>query len=145
MNRRITATVMAAGLALAGAAVTTGASMPVSAAARPSPVAGNWKVTYGAPAVVRMKRSGRTYTEIAKTRVRVVGSDCYLRAGTVIATFHSTGRWTYSGRHGLWYTSNCSFAYWTGLKLVRSHNGRRLTATLAGGNARTIRFTRIGN
>jgi hypothetical protein len=32
MNRRITATVMAAGLALAGTAVTAGASAPVSAA-----------------------------------------------------------------------------------------------------------------
>ena len=43
MNRRITATAMAAGLALAGSAVTTGASMPVSAAARPSPVGGTGK------------------------------------------------------------------------------------------------------
>lgn len=113
----------------------------VSAPARPHPVAGNWKVTYGAPAVVRMRFSRRGYTEIAKTPVRVVGSSCDLPPGTVIATFHSTGGRTYAGRHGLWYTSNCSFAQWAKWTLKLSRNGRRLTGVIAPGF--TIRFTKI--
>lgn len=136
IRTRITAAVMTLGLALAGAA----AAVPASAATTTHTAAGTWKITYGAPAVVRIRESHRVYTETAKTPVRVVGASCSLRPGTVIATFHSTGHRNYAGRHGLWYPSNCAFAYRTGMKLHLSRSGRYLTGTLATGYV--LRFTR---
>ena len=82
------------------------------------------------------------YTERAKTRVRVVGASCYLPVGTVIATFHSTGNRSYAGRHGLWSTSDCSFAHWTRLTLKLSRNGKKLTGFVPALDA-TIIFTKI--
>jgi hypothetical protein len=118
------------------------AASATSATATSHPIVGDWNVTYGAPAVVKMTRSGRVYTETAKTPVRVVGSSCDLPVGTVIATFHSTGSHSYKGRHGLWYTSNCSFAYWTSWTLTLSSNGYRLTGVITAVNE-TIKFTKI--
>ena len=132
----------ASGVPALAAARPASHGVAASATARSHPVVGNWKVTYGAPAVVTMSLSGRVYTETAKTSLRVVGSSCDLPAGTVIATFHSTGGRTYAGRHGLWSTSNCSFAQWTKWSLKLSRNGRRLTGVILT-TGFTIRFTKI--
>ena len=112
-----------------------------AAAATPDPIVGDWNVTYGAPAVVTMTLSGGLYTVTAKTPVEVTGATCYLPIGTTIATFSSTGPNTYSGQHGLWYTSNCSFGQWDPMTLTLSSDGNTLTAVLAGGYG-TVVFTK---
>jgi hypothetical protein len=113
-----------------------------AAAAASDPIVGDWHVTYGAPAVVKMTLSGGVYTETAKTPVRVVGSSCDLPAGTVIATFSATGSHSYSGQHGLWFTSNCSFDQWTSWNLTQSSNGNTLTGVIPAVNE-TITFTKV--
>jgi hypothetical protein len=127
----ITATLTGAPLLSSGDALAT---------ATRNPIVGQWKVTYGAPAIVTMTLSKGVYTEKAKTRVRVVGSSCYLPRGTRIATFHLVRKNHYSGRHGLWYTSNCSFAYWTSLRLTLKRGGKKLSGVL--GNGGTVVFTK---
>lgn len=113
-----------------------------AAAAASNPIVGEWHVTYGNRAVVKMTLKAGRYTETAKTRVRVVGASCYLPAGTVIAHFHSTGDRSYAGRHGLWWTSDCSFASWTSMTLKLSRDGKTLTAVLPAING-TLKFTKI--
>ena len=104
------------------------------------PIAGNWNVTYGAPAVVTMTLSSGVYTETAETPVEVTGSSCDLPVGTIIATFSSTGGNTYSGSHGLWYSSDCVFANSTGLTLTLSSDGNELTGEL--GDGEQVTFTK---
>jgi hypothetical protein len=111
-------------------------------AATADPIVGDWNVTYGAPAVVTMTLSAGVYTVTAKTPVRVTGSSCDLPIGTIIATFSSTGGNSYSGQHGLWYISDCSFGFWDGLSLTLSSDGNTLTGVLAGGYG-TVTFTKI--
>lgn len=113
-----------------------------AAAATADPIVGDWKVTYGAPAVVTMTLSGGVYTVTAKSPVRVTGSSCDLPPGTVIATFSSTGGNTYSGQHGLWYTSDCSFGLWDPMSLTLSSDGNTLTGVLSGGYG-TVVFTKV--
>jgi len=115
-----------------------------AAATTADPIVGDWNVTYGAPAVVTMTLSGGVYTVTAKTPVQVTGSSCDLPVGTIIATFSSTGGNTYSGQHGLWYTSDCSFGFWDGLTLTLSSDGNTLTGVLAGGYG-TVVFTKTGS
>jgi len=134
---------VAAAAPVTAAAARTASSGPASSAtARSHPVVGDWNVTYGAPAVVKMTLKGRVYTETAKTPLRVTGGSCDLPVGTVIATFHSTGSRSYSGRHGLWYPSTCSFAYWTSWTVRLSSNGHTLTGIIPAVSA-TIKFTKI--
>ena len=115
-----------------------------AAAAAPTidPIVGDWNVTYGAPAVVTMTLSGGVYTVTAKTPVRVTGSSCDLPIGTILATFSSIGGNAYSGQHGLWYTSNCSFGFWDSMSLTLSSDGNTLTGVLAGGYG-TVTFTKV--
>jgi hypothetical protein len=117
-------------VAVLPAAFLVGSSAAV-AAATPDPIVGEWNVTYGAPAVVKMTLAGGEYTETASTPVVVVGSSCSLPAGTVIATFALTGPGTYAGQHGLWFTNDCSFDTWTDMTLSLSSDGNMLTAVLA--------------
>jgi hypothetical protein len=112
----------------------------LAAAVKTDPIVGDWDVTYGAPAVVTMTLSGGSYTGTAKTPVQVTRSSCDLPVGTIIATFRSTEGKSYSGRHGLWYPSNCAFAYWAGLKLTLSTDGNTLTGVLA--DKETATFTK---
>lgn len=131
--------------AASASAARTGARLngvATAASATSNPIVGDWHVTYGNRAVVKMTLKAGKYTETAKTRVRVTGSSCFLPVGTVIATFHSTGNRSYSGRHGLWFVSNCSFDQWTKLTLKLSRSGKKLTAFFPalGG---TIIFTKI--
>ena len=129
--------------AAAARTATYGAARPFTTVTASShTIAGDWNVTYGAPAVVKMTLAGSVYTETAKTPVRVVGSSCDLPVGTVIATFHPTGSHSYSGRHGLWFTSNCSFAEWSSWSLTLSSNGLGLTGVISAVNE-TIKFTKI--
>jgi len=111
--------------------------LPASASAKTSsdPIVGQWDVTYGAPATVRMTLSGGVYTEIAESPVEVTGSSCYLPPGTVVATFTKTGPGLYAGQHGLWYVNNCSFASWTGMTLTLGADGNTLSASLADGES----------
>ena len=125
--------------ALTGAAFSGSGNALASAAS--NPIVGEWKVTYGAPAIVSMSLSNGVYKERAKTRVRVTGSSCYLPHGTLIATFHLVRKNHYSGRHGLWSTSDCSFAYWTHLRLTLEGGGRKLVGVLGGGA--TVIFTKV--
>lgn len=113
-----------------------------AATAASDPIVGDWNVTYGAPAVVTMTLSNGLYTVTAKTPVQVTGATCFLPVGTVIATFSSTGPNTYSGQHGLWYISNCSFGEWDPMTLTLSGDGNTLTAVLAGGYG-TVVFTKV--
>jgi hypothetical protein len=117
--------------------VSAASSTPTMSAASPL---GTWNVTYGAPAVVSITESGSQYTIAATTTVNVVGSKCYLPAGTELATFSATGAGTYSGRHGLWYTTNCSFASWTPTTFTLS--GSTLTARFSSGSTSPVIFTR---
>ena len=91
-----------------------------------------------------MTLSGGVYTVTAKSPVRVTGSSCDLPPGTVIATFSSTGGNTYSGQHGLWYTSDCSFGRWDPMSLTLSSDGNTLTGVLSGGYG-TVIFTKRPN
>jgi hypothetical protein len=115
-----------------------------AAADTADPIVGDWNVTYGAPAVVTMTLSGGLYTVTAKTPVEVTGATCFLPVGTTIATFSSTGPNAYSGQHGLWYISDCSFGYWDPMTLTLSSDGNTLTAVLAGGYG-TVIFTKGAN
>jgi hypothetical protein len=118
---------------------TVPAASPTFTASAASPV-GTWDVTYGAPAVVSITQSGSQYTITGTTAVNVVSSQCYLPVGTKLATFSATGPGTYSGQHGLWYTTNCSFASWTPTTFTLS--GNTLTARFASGAPAV--FTRAG-
>ena len=90
------------------------ASIPVDASVAPAasasdPIVGDWYVTYGNTTVVKISESGGVYTETSTEPLQVVGGSCYLPPGTVISTFHEVSAGGYSGEHGLWFTSNCSF------------------------------------
>jgi hypothetical protein len=132
-------------LALMVAALSS-AFLPATAGAvtatTPDPIVGAWTVTYGATSTVSMTLTSGVYAERALTPVRVTGGSCALPAGTVIATFSRTGPGAYSGRHGLWFTSNCSFDTWDNMTLTLSKDGKTLTAVLAGGYG-TIAFTKV--
>jgi hypothetical protein len=113
-----------------------------TAVAAPAPVVGAWNVTYGAPATVAMTLAKGVYTETAETPLQVTGSSCDLPPGTVISTFSQTGPGTYAGKHGLWFTSNCSFDTWVGMTVSLSSDGKTLTAHLAQGYG-TVVFTKV--
>jgi len=98
-------------------------------------------VTYGAPATVTITLAGGMYTEIAKTPVEVTGSSCDLPVDTIISTFTQTGQGTYAGKHGLWFTSNCSFATWADVTLTLTAGGNRLIADIKQENA-IVAFTK---
>ena len=117
------------------------AQKPLSSTFRRSTaVRGTWRVTYGAPAVVTISASGGRYTMVAKTRIKVSNSSCFLRPGTILAHFAGSGR-SYSGQHGLWYM-NCSFARWTAITLTLNSNATKLTAIFLRDNS-TLVFTRL--
>jgi hypothetical protein len=134
----------AANPTVAAASLTPAASTasPTPTASAVSPV-GTWDVTYGAPAVVSITGSDSLYTITATTTIKVVGSECYLPVGVKLATFSATGPGTYSGQHGLWYTTNCSFAYWTPTTFTLS--GSTLTAHFTSGAGSPTIFTRVGS
>jgi hypothetical protein len=115
------------------------AASPTPTGSAASPL-GTWNVTYGAPAVVSITKSGSQYTIAATTTVNVQGSKCYLPVGTDLATFSASGQGTYSGRHGLWYTTNCSFASWTPTTFTLS--GNTLTARFSSASTSPVIFTR---
>jgi hypothetical protein len=98
-------------LASPGRPASTSVDASVAPAASISdPIVGDWYVTYGNTTVVKISESGGVYTETSTEPLQVVGGSCYLPAGTVISTFHEVSGGSYSGEHGLWFTSNCSFA-----------------------------------
>lgn len=154
MKKVIAITVLALTVSACGGSAATVAAThspavkPTVPAARPTPTAsaaspvGTWDVTYGAPAVVSITQSGSQYTITGVTTVNVVGSQCYLPVGTKLATFSATGPGTYSGQHGLWYTTSCSFAYWTPTTFTLS--GNTLTARFTSGAGSPTVFTRAG-
>jgi uncharacterized protein (DUF2147 family) len=97
-------------LASSGRPASTSVDASVAPAASTSdPIVGDWHVTYGNTTVVKISESGGVYTETSTEPLQVVGGSCYLPAGTVISTFHEVSGGSYSGEHGLWFTSNCSF------------------------------------
>jgi hypothetical protein len=77
------------------------------------------------------------YSMTARTPVQVVGGStaCHLPVGTVLATFSGHGT-SYTGLHGLWSQSNCSFASWTPVNLTV--NGKTALATLGDGESLTL-------
>jgi hypothetical protein len=104
-------------------------------------IIGDWSVSYnGTPAVVTMSLSGGVYSVTADTPVRV--SSCFLPPGTLLATFSGSGG-SYSGQHGLWYVSDCSFGYWDPMTCTLDGSTPPvLTCVLAGGYG-TVLFTKI--
>jgi uncharacterized protein (DUF2147 family) len=122
----------------AGSLITLVASSPIYSASTSDPIVGDWNVTYGNPAVVTMSLAGAVYTETAKTPVEITGgSSCALPPGTIIATFSSVGGNSYSGQHGTWWTSDCSFAASSSLTLTLSSDGRTLTGVCCNGEPHT--------
>jgi hypothetical protein len=115
------------------------------------PVVGNWSVTYGNTTTVAISLSDGVYTETATEPLQVTRSSCYLPPGTVIATFSASGN-GYSGQHGLWWTSDCSFAQWAPLDL-KLLDATRLSGRLgpldddgtckAANGCETVIFTRV--
>jgi hypothetical protein len=110
-----------------------------------NPVTGDWYVTYGNTTVVEITESGGMFTITATEPVELLGgSSCFLPDGTVIARgISETATDKYSGEHGLWYASNCEFAYWTTLELTLE--GETLRGTLGsgcGGGCGSVLFTR---
>ena len=120
----VLAAVVTALMSVVGASASATTSQPT-----PDPIAGDWSVIYGSPSVVTMSGSSGSYAVTAKSRIQVAGAACFLPPGTLIATFSKSGG-SYSGQHGLWYASNCSFARWDPMTLVL--HGTTLTANLAG-------------
>ena len=92
-------------------------------------LAGDYNVSYGAPAVVTITGSASSYTVTAKSPVRVTGSRCDLPPGTVIATFSFQSGTSYSGQHGLWSIADCRFVQWTNLDMEL--NGTSLVANFS--------------
>ena len=129
-------------VALLGAAILILAAC--GGAVRPVPIEdlmGDWSVTYGSPSVVAISRSDALYTVAAKSSVQVTGSRCFLPPGTVIATFSGSGG-AYTGQHGTWLTSNCTFARWYPMTLTRDTG--KLSAVIVGFPEGPV-FTKIGN
>jgi hypothetical protein len=108
-------------------------------ALRPSsdPLVGDWDVTYGAPAIVTIAKSGDGYTVTAKTPVRVVHATCDLPSGTSLATFSAAGP-DHEGQHGLWWTNDCAFARWAPGTFTL--DGRTLEARFT--NGQSVTFTK---
>lgn len=109
-------------------------------------VVGIWTVSYGdtIPVNITGTPSLYTVTTMAPTRLGsgdIASSSCYLPAGTVTATFAGSPP-TFSGSHGLWYNSDCSFGYWDTTSFALSPDGSTLTATLGGGYG-TDTFTKV--
>ena len=104
-------------------------------AAPPSPV-GTWRVTYGAPALVRIEATGSDqYVITAATPVTVTGATCQLPIGTAIATMTGSGT-AYTGQHGLWNIANCAFAQYTTMSLTV--NGDNAVEQLGNGESRAL-------
>ena len=133
---RSAATLAAGHSQAAKPAVPAASPAPTASAASP---AGTWDVTYGAPAVVSITGAGSLYTITATTAINVVGSECDLPVGTKLATFSATGQGDYSGQHGLWHTTNCSFASWTPTTFTLS--GSTLTARFSSASSAPVIFT----
>jgi len=117
-----------------------------SAAPSPSPVpiatdvdglGGEWSAGYDVPAVVTIAFADGAYSVVAESPVRVTGSDCDVPSGTLLATFAGSSG-SYSGQHGVWLTSDCSFSRWAPVTLTLADS--RLTAVLDNGERRL--FTR---
>ena len=126
-----------------GATLASVGSASVATAVQPR-VTGKWNVTYGAPAVVKIRGNGHNrYTMRALTRIKVTGGSatCSLTIGTVLAKFSGKSP-TYFGQHGLWSRSNCAFGAWTTLTMTLNGND-----TIIGhlGDGETLTFTRFGH
>lgn len=130
-------------MAFVGSVLMAPSPLHTSKAFAADPIVGNWYVTYGAPAVLTISLSSGVYTATALTPVRVTGSSCDLPPGTVIASFSGSGN-SYSGQHGLWYTSDCSFGYWDPTSFTLSTDGNSLAGVLGGGYG-TVTFTKAGS
>ncbi len=100
---------------------------------------GTWSVTYGAPTTVAITSSAGTYTITAAAPVEVIGSKCFLPAGTLLATFRGTAG-SYAGQHGLWWTSDCSFDRQASVTLALDASGQKLSVT--GGLGGPVVYTR---
>lgn len=136
-GRVVLSVVVAAVLACAAeSAVAAGVPTVAPSTSSLTPV-GKWNVTYGAPAVVRIKRtSAHHYKMTAVTPVRITGGSCSLPKGTVIAKFHGKAG-SYTGRHGLWYPTTCAFAYYTSLTMTQK-SGSKIVEHLGNGEVHTL-------
>jgi len=134
------ASTLSAGHSHAASPAVSASPAPTASAASP---AGTWDVTYGAPAVVSITEADSLYTITATTAINVVGSECDLPVGTKLATFSATGPGAYSGQHGLWHTTNCSFGSWTPTTFTLS--GSTLTAHFSSASSAPLIFTRAGS
>jgi hypothetical protein len=83
---------------------------------------------------------GDNYTMNASTPVKVDGGSnlCHLGVGTTLATFSGSGT-SFTGKHGLWSTTNCAFSQWTSLHLVVGQT----TAVASLGSGGSITLTRV--
>jgi hypothetical protein len=85
--------------------------------------------------------SADAYSITAASGVTLTGgSACQLPIGTTIATVTGQGA-SYSGQHGLWNPSDCSFAYSTTLALTL--NGNTVVEHL--GNGDSVNMTRLAS
>lgn len=109
----------------------------ISGSGSTASIVGDWRVTYGAPAVVTIARSQTGYTMVAKTPVRVVTSTCDLPPGTLIATFAADGADSFAGQHGLWNISDCTLAQQTTVTFTLHRDGH-LSEVLGNGDRRNL-------
>ena len=115
----------------------SGKTISGSGTAARGSIVGDWRVTYGAPAVVTIARSQAGYAMTAKTPVRVTTASCDLPPGTLIATFATDGADSYTGQHGLWNISNCTFAEQTNVTLTLHRDGH-LSEVLGNGERHNL-------
>lgn len=73
----------------------------------------------------------------AKTPVQVTNASCNLPPGTLIATFAANGADSYTGQHGLWNISNCTFAQQTTVTLTLHRDGH-LSEVLGNGERHNL-------
>lgn len=114
----------------------SGCGGPTAAASSP---VGTWKVTYGAPGLVKIEATASDeYLMTAASPITVVGAACELPIGTTIAKLVASGG-AYTGQHGLWGASGCAFVQYTTVSLTV--NGDDAVEQL--GNGETHTLTRV--
>jgi hypothetical protein len=100
------------GRGIVGVALVVGLLFAIAQLRVVDPLVGDWNITAGAPATVRISRTADGYSMSATTPLRIhTSATCDAPAGTVLATFSGTAP-TYTGKLGRWDVATCKFFDW---------------------------------